>query len=103
MKNLGLLTLYRFACAHQTPVSNAPAELLIKNQTIGRFDNEKIVARWGNKTVSYGQIVSKAGGEMRKDKNKFLTSLYEKEMEAHAIVSKSFCGKRRLKITLNYE
>ena len=106
MKNLGLLTLLPlFACAHQTPVSNKACETIeTKNQTIGRFDNKKIVARWGNKTVSYGQIISKAGGEMRTDKNKFLTSLYEKEMETlNAIVSEELLRKAAAEKSLSYK
>ena len=106
MNKLGLLTLLPFfACAHHPPVSSEVCETVeTENQSVGRFDHKKIVARWGTETVSYGQIIAKSGGEMRTAKNKFLTSLYEKEMETlNEIVSEELLRKAAAERSLSFE
>ena len=84
-----------FACAHKQllpqPSCNSVNSQLPK---LGRFSDDKIVARWGDVNVTYGQILEKAGGEIRTSKNKYLSGLYEKEMETlNAIVSEKLLRK----------
>ena len=106
MKKLGLLALVPFlACAHQKPLpKQACVSTDSSNLKVGRFSAEEVVARWNGDTVTYGQIIAKAGGEMRTAKNKFLSSVYEKELETlNAIVSEKLLRKEAEENSLTFK